>query len=158
MDERVTTLAINVIRNNVEENLGSPEVVLRNNKSRDIFDLWSRATELRSVSTSADTRVITATLNFQNFWTISDLKFYNKSAKKFYLLSSVHVKTTFLKDKNWRKNDVTTTTYCLGTRQRQYRVANVKKNRITFTVMPGCAALGQKKSKISPDYNATKSW
>jgi len=52
-------MAINVLRNNIEENRGSPEVVLHK-KSGDIL-------YLRSGVTSADTRVITATLNFHNF-------------------------------------------------------------------------------------------
>jgi hypothetical protein len=45
---------------------GSPEVVLHN-ISGDIFDLRSGATVPKSVATSAETRVITTTLNFHNF-------------------------------------------------------------------------------------------
>ena len=61
------TPAILLLRNNIEKNRGSPEVVLHK-KSGDIFDLRSGATAPRSVATSADTRVITAIFdNIDNF-------------------------------------------------------------------------------------------
>jgi len=70
VSERVTTLAINALRNNIQENQGSPEVILLI-KLRDIFDLQFRATALKSVAMSSNTRTITATLNFHNFGTVS---------------------------------------------------------------------------------------
>ena len=58
------------IEENPRENQSSPKLVLHN-KSRDIFDFQSEATAPLSVATIADTSIITETLDFHNFWTVS---------------------------------------------------------------------------------------